>query len=117
MSADPRHLSWLGIVRLGLVQASLGSVVALTTTTFNRIMVVELALPALLPGLLVAIHYAMGALRPRWGHGSDRRAAHALDPRRRRAAGAGRAHRRRRHRLDGDGHRPPASRSRCSASC
>ena len=72
MSVAPKPLSWVGIVRLGLVQMSLGSVVALTTTTFNRIMVVELALPAMLPGLLVAIHYAMGALRPRWGHGSDK---------------------------------------------
>ena len=67
-----KPLSWFGIVRLGLVQMALGSVVALTTTTFNRIMVVELALPAMLPGALVAIHYAMGMLRPRWGHGSDR---------------------------------------------
>jgi BCD family chlorophyll transporter-like MFS transporter len=67
-----KPLSWLGIVRLGLVQMALGSVVALTTTTFNRIMVVELALPAMLPGALVAVHYAMGMLRPRWGHGSDR---------------------------------------------
>ncbi|MBU3693937.1 MAG: BCD family MFS transporter [Rhodocyclaceae bacterium] len=35
-------------------------------------MVVELALPALLPGLLVAIHYALQILRPRMGFGSDR---------------------------------------------
>jgi hypothetical protein len=38
----------------GLVQAALGAVVVLTTSTLNRVMVVELALPALLPGLLVA---------------------------------------------------------------
>ncbi|MGF1659524.1 MAG: BCD family MFS transporter [Rubrimonas sp.] len=67
-------LSWFGIVRLGLVQMALGSVVVLTTSTLNRVMVVELALPALLPGFLVALHYAMGMLRPRWGHGSDRAA-------------------------------------------
>lgn len=67
-----KPLSWLGILRLGLVQMALGSVVVLTTTTFNRVMVVELALPAMLPGILVAIHYAMGMLRPRWGHGSDK---------------------------------------------
>lgn len=64
-------LSWLGIVRLGLVQTALGAVVVLTTSTINRAMVVELALPASLPGLLVAIHYAMQMLRPRMGHGSD----------------------------------------------
>ena len=34
-------------------------------------MVVELALPALLPGLLVALHYAVQLMRPRMGFGSD----------------------------------------------
>jgi BCD family chlorophyll transporter-like MFS transporter len=66
-----RPLSWLGVVRLGLVQASLGAIVALTTSTLNRIMVVELALPAVIPAALVAWHYAVQLSRPRWGHGSD----------------------------------------------
>ena len=64
-------LSWFGIFRLGLVQTALGGVVVLCTSTINRAMVVELALPATLPGLLVALHYAMQMLRPRMGHGSD----------------------------------------------
>jgi MFS transporter, BCD family, chlorophyll transporter len=64
-------LGWLGIFRLGLVQAMLGAVVVLTTSTLNRVMVVELALPALLPGLLVALHYAVQLTRPRMGFGSD----------------------------------------------
>jgi MFS transporter, BCD family, chlorophyll transporter len=64
-------LGWLGIVRLGLVQACLGSIVVLTTSTLNRVMVVELALPALLPGFLVAMHYLVQVVRPRMGHGSD----------------------------------------------
>ncbi len=64
-------LSTLGIARLGLVQAMLGAVVVLTTSTLNRVMVVELALPALLPGLLVALHYAVQITRPRMGFGSD----------------------------------------------
>jgi BCD family chlorophyll transporter-like MFS transporter len=64
-------LSWIGIARLGLVQAMLGAVVVLTTSTLNRVMVVELALPALLPGLLVALHYAVQLSRPRMGFGSD----------------------------------------------
>lgn len=68
---DRRSLSWLGIVRLGLVQTALGSIVVLTTSTINRIMVVELALPAALPGTLVALHYAVQILRPRLGYGSD----------------------------------------------
>ena len=70
ISAPP--LSWLGIIRLGLVQAALGSIVVLVTSTLNRVMVVEYALPALLPGMLVALHYAVQMIRPRFGHGSDR---------------------------------------------
>jgi len=64
-------LGWLGIVRLGLVQTALGAIVVLTTSTMNRVMVVELALPAMLPGALVAMHYAVQMLRPRMGYGSD----------------------------------------------
>jgi BCD family chlorophyll transporter-like MFS transporter len=64
-------MRWLGIVRLGLVQAALGSVVVLVTSTLNRVMVVEYALPAMLPGMLVALHYAVQMIRPRFGHGSD----------------------------------------------
>ena len=71
-ATDPRHdFGWLHIARLGLVQACLGSIVVLTTSTLNRVMVVELALPALLPGLLVAFHYLVQLARPRMGHGSD----------------------------------------------
>jgi MFS transporter, BCD family, chlorophyll transporter len=62
---------WIKIARLGLVQACLGAIVVLTTSTLNRVMVVELALPALLPGILVAIHYLVQISRPRMGHGSD----------------------------------------------
>lgn len=64
-------LSWLGIIRLGLVQTALGAIIILTTSTLNRIMVVEHALPAVLPGALVGLHYAIQISRPRWGYGSD----------------------------------------------
>lgn len=64
-------LSWLSIVRLGLVQMSLGAVVVLMTSTLNRLMVVELALPAVLPGLLVGLHYGIQITRPNWGYRSD----------------------------------------------
>ncbi len=63
---------WFQIIRLGLIQACLGAVVVVTTSTLNRIMVVELALPALLPGFLVAWHYAVQMVRPRMGFGSDK---------------------------------------------
>ena len=65
------QFGWLAIVRLGLVQACLGAVVVMTTSTLNRVMVVELALPALLPGILVAMHYLVQVARPRMGYGSD----------------------------------------------
>jgi BCD family chlorophyll transporter-like MFS transporter len=68
---DVMPLRWLGIVRLGLVQAALGAVVVLVTSTLNRVMVVEYSLPAVLPGVLVALHYAVQMIRPRFGHGSD----------------------------------------------
>ncbi|WP_299960538.1 BCD family MFS transporter [uncultured Roseobacter sp.] len=65
------RLSWLSIVRLGLVQMCLGAIVVLTTSTLNRLMVVELALPAVMPGLLVALHYGIQITRPNWGFLSD----------------------------------------------
>jgi BCD family chlorophyll transporter-like MFS transporter len=64
-------LGWSGILRLGLVQTALGAVVVLMTSTINRVMVVELALPAVVPGVLVASHYGIQILRPAWGYGSD----------------------------------------------
>ncbi len=68
---SPTGLGWIGILRLGLVQTALGAIVVLTTSTLNRVMVVELAMPAMLPGILVAAHYAVQMARPRFGHGSD----------------------------------------------
>jgi BCD family chlorophyll transporter-like MFS transporter len=65
-------LGWIGIVRLGLVQAAIGAVVMLTTSLLNRIMVVEYGLAAAVPAGLVAWHYAVQLSRPVWGHGSDR---------------------------------------------
>jgi MFS transporter, BCD family, chlorophyll transporter len=71
MKVMSSSLSWFGIVRLGMVQAALGAIVVLTTSVLNRVMVVELAMPAALPGALVALHYAVQVVRPRLGHGSD----------------------------------------------
>lgn len=64
-------LSWVQIARLGLVQMALGAIVVLTTSTLNRLMVVEFALPAILPGALVGLHYGIQLSRPRWGYTSD----------------------------------------------
>jgi BCD family chlorophyll transporter-like MFS transporter len=64
-------LGWGGIVRLGLVKTALGAIIVLTTSTLNRVMVVEYALPAMLPGFLVALHHFIQMSRPLFGHGSD----------------------------------------------
>ncbi|RPF71777.1 BCD family MFS transporter [Aurantiacibacter spongiae] len=71
-SRDDALLGWIGVMRVGAIQASLGAIVVLTTSLLNRIMVVELALAASVPGALVAFHYVLQVLRPRWGHASDR---------------------------------------------
>jgi BCD family chlorophyll transporter-like MFS transporter len=71
LPAEAPALGWLGICRLGLVQAALGAVVVVITSTLNRVMVVEYALPAVLPGLLVALQYAVQFVRPRFGFDSD----------------------------------------------
>ncbi|MEL7125067.1 MAG: PucC family protein [Pseudomonadota bacterium] len=65
--------SWGLLIRLCLVNAAIGGLAALPVNLFNRLMTVELALPALLPGLLVALHYGVQLTRPAWGHRSDTR--------------------------------------------
>ncbi len=68
---NAQQFGWLSIMRLGLVQACLGAMVVLTTSTLNRVMVVELSLAAIVPGFLVGLHYAVQLSRPLFGHGSD----------------------------------------------
>ena len=68
---DARGLGWFAILRLALVQTAIGAMVVLTTATMNRVMVVEHGLAATIPGALVALHYAVQMLRPRFGHGAD----------------------------------------------
>ncbi len=63
---------WFAVARIGLVQASIGALVMLTTTVLNRLMVVEFALAAAIPAGLVAWHYAVQLGRPLFGHGSDK---------------------------------------------
>lgn len=69
--SSEQGLGWFAIVRLGLVQAALGAIVVLTTSTLNRVMIVELGLAAVIPGLLVGLHYGVQITRPLWGHKSD----------------------------------------------
>lgn len=64
-------LNWAGVFRLGLVNYAIGSITVLMVSTLNRVMVVELGLPALVPGLLVGLYYILQLTRPGWGHRSD----------------------------------------------
>tara|TARA_B100001250_G_scaffold412172_1_gene442690 strand:- start:264 stop:1523 length:1260 start_codon:yes stop_codon:yes gene_type:complete len=51
---------------------ALGSIIAIAASTFNRVMVVELSLLQVVPGLLLALHYFVQITRPNWGFLSDR---------------------------------------------
>ncbi|MBB4211390.1 BCD family chlorophyll transporter-like MFS transporter [Rhodothalassium salexigens DSM 2132] len=66
-----KHLDWFGTFRLGLVQIAIGGIAVLMDSTINRVMVVELGMAAILPGLLMGIYYAVQLARPRLGYGSD----------------------------------------------
>ena len=78
-----KPLGWFGIVRLGLVQTALGAIVVLTTSTLNRVMVVEMALPAMLPGALVALALCSADLSAAlWFRLRHRRSTDAMDRRR-----------------------------------
>ena len=70
-TADGRYLSWLGVLRLSLVQMGMAAMLVLADSTFNRVMVVELGLAAVLPGVLLGVYYAVQLSRPRLGYGSD----------------------------------------------
>ncbi len=72
IEAKNTGFGWVAIVRIGLVQASIGALVMLATTVLNRLMVVELGLLAAVPAGLVAWHYAVQLGRPLWGHASDK---------------------------------------------
>jgi BCD family chlorophyll transporter-like MFS transporter len=72
ITAERAHFGWSAIVRVGVVQACIGALVVLITATMNRVMVVELGLPATLAGGLVALYYTIQlGLRPRMGHLAD----------------------------------------------
>ncbi len=65
-------MNWFSILRLGLVQLCIGSSVVIPLSTLNRLMKVELALPATIAGFLIALHYAVQLSRVNWGYLSDK---------------------------------------------
>jgi MFS transporter, BCD family, chlorophyll transporter len=70
-------MGWGGIARLGLAQIAIGAVAAIMTSTLNRVMIVELALPATIPSVLVALHFAIQMSRAKFGFDSDKSATRA----------------------------------------
>ena len=65
-------MNWFSILRLGLIQLCIGSSVVIPLSTLNRLMKVELTLPATIAGFLIALHYAVQLTRVNWGYLSDK---------------------------------------------
>lgn len=59
------------LLRLGLFQVSIGMATALLTGTLNRVMIVELSVPASFVALLVSLPLVFAPLRAMIGHRSD----------------------------------------------
>ncbi len=72
MTTPRRPFGWRDVARLGLAQIAIGAVAAVMTSTLNRVMIVELALPATVPSILVALHFVIQMSRARFGFDSDR---------------------------------------------
>jgi len=72
MTTPRRPFGWRDVARLGLAQIAIGAVAAVMTSTLNRVMIVELALPATVPSVLVALHFVIQMSRARFGFDSDR---------------------------------------------
>ena len=72
MTTSRRPFGWRDVARLGLAQIAIGAVAAVMTSTLNRVMIVELALPATVPSVLVALHFVIQMSRARFGFDSDR---------------------------------------------
>jgi len=64
-------LAWFTIVRFGLVQAAIVSVTVLPITTLPRLMIEELSLLAMAPGVLIGAYYAAQLSRLAFGYRSD----------------------------------------------
>lgn len=62
---------WLRVLRLGLFQFGMGLSLAPLTGTLNRVLINELAIPAVAVGLLIALHYFVSPARVLIGFRSD----------------------------------------------
>jgi BCD family chlorophyll transporter-like MFS transporter len=64
------------LLRLSLFQVSVGMTTVLLTGTLNRVLIVELAVPAVLVAAMVAIPFLFAPLRALIGHRSDTHRSH-----------------------------------------
>ena len=69
--AASAELPWGRLLRLSLFQVTVGLSAVLLTGTLNRVMIVELGLPAALVALMVALPLVFAPLRAALGHASD----------------------------------------------
>ncbi len=69
--AASAELPWGRLLRLSLFQVTVGLSAVLLTGTLNRVMIVELGLPASLVALMVALPLVFAPLRAALGHASD----------------------------------------------
>ncbi|MFN3288284.1 MAG: PucC family protein, partial [Sphingomonadaceae bacterium] len=69
--AASAELPWGRLLRLSLFQVTVGLAAVLLTGTLNRVMIVELGLPASLVALMVALPLVFAPLRAALGHRSD----------------------------------------------
>lgn len=68
-----QRLGWIDLMRLSLFQACLGTLAVVFTGMFNRILITELAFPALLAGGGLAFEQLVSPSRVLFGHLSDSR--------------------------------------------
>ncbi|MBK9941518.1 MAG: BCD family MFS transporter [Kouleothrix sp.] len=66
---------WLRVLRLGLFQFGMGLTLAPITGTLNRVLIDNMRIPAVLVGLLIAIHYFVSPVRALIGFRSDQQRA------------------------------------------
>lgn len=71
LDGHPQSRWWFGVMRLGLFQFGVGLSLAPITGTLNRVLITDLAIPAVAVGFLIALHYFVSPVRALIGYHSD----------------------------------------------
>lgn len=75
IAQHPTIARWLKLIRLGLFQFGMGISLAPLTGTLNRVLIHEMAIPAVAVSLLIALHYFVSPVRALMGFRSDQERA------------------------------------------